>query len=526
MIRPVTKAHVLLFWLEANSSAGPVKAARGACSPPCAVSQLLPALCRVPAGTDGALGQPRATRASAPSSGTGRGDESWAGLGWAGLAAPGHTETQRGTLTPETQRGTLTPETQRGTLTPETQRGTLTPEAGTEAVPSRGKQEHARKCPRSQCFIHAFTCPRAPVLCWKGPAETSPAGSLQQFVAGDGNAAARGRSEDPTPMSRPPCPPGSAAGSRHRSSALNLPSKPRINYSAAPRTPRNIRARGALAAPAPRCRTLHAGGDGWIRALCPGNPERWHGAESEPGRDRFLLEARGSHEGRVVGVLGSLGTDPCAMLHARGWPQPPDLAQATGTVAPVLLQADGNWELGGITLGCFTPNPSLGSSTEGACRSRSGWEPSRHGQPPCLGGPYGDRDGANPGAAQAPPPDIPGCPSCSQTCPGWRDELHPWPGRGRKVPGEGDKGEPGTQHPRVMLRGDPVEAGAESLSGDMNGHDGRSQAPARGLTLKKKKVYLFQDLTFFFSPFLLFLPVFQKKWGKSTKKVSCGTAKV
>lgn len=91
------------------------------------------------------------------------------------------------------------------------------------------------------------------------------------------------------------------------------------------------------------------------------------------------------------------------------------------------------------------------------------------------------------------------------------------------MPGEGEKGGPGTHHPRVMLRWESVQAGTESR----RVHVGRSQAPARGLTLKKKwfiyfKIFLF----FFFPPFLLFLPVFQKKWGKSTKKVSCGTAKV
>lgn len=136
-----------------------------------------------------------------------------------------------------------------------------------------------------------------------------------------------------------------------------------------------------------------------------------------------------------------------------------------------------------------------------------------------FGGTHGgdrDEDGANPGAAQAPPPDIPGCPICSRACPGWQDVLHPWPGRGRKVPGESEKGGPGTHHPWVMLRWEPVQAGTESR----RVHVGRSQAPARGLTLKKKMVYLFQDLPFFF--FLLFccFYLYFKKSGAKVQKKS------
>lgn len=169
--------------------------------------------------------------------------------------------------------------------------------------------------------------------------------------------------------------------------------------------------------------------------------------------------------------------------------------------------------------GCFTQNPAgiPGSSTAGGCWSRSGWEPSPRVQPRCLGGPM---VGTGMSKSWSSPGTSTRHPGVSRMC--------CTPGTGRKLPGEGDKGGPGTQHPRVRLRGDPVGAGSESLSGDRTVRVGRSQAPARGLTLKKKKkVYLFQDLPFFFSPpFLLFLPVFQKKWGKSTKKVSCGTAKV
>lgn len=176
------------------------------------------------------------------------------------------------------------------------------------------------------------------------------------------------------------------------------------------------------------------------------------------------------------------------------------------------------------TLGRLTPNPSgiLGSCTEGGCWSRSGWEPSPRVQPRCLGGPM-----VGTGMGWSKPRSSPGTSSRHPGCPGRQDLLHPWPGTGRKVPGEGDKVGAGTHHPRVTLRWDPVEAGTESLPGHMNVRVGRSQAPARGLTLKKKKgLFISRSSFFFFPPFLLFLPVFQKKWGKSTKKVSCGTAKV
>lgn len=84
----------------------------------------------------------------------------------------------------------------------------------------------------------------------------------------------------------------------------------------------------------------------------------------------------------------------------------------------------------------------------------------------------------------------------------------------------GGQGE-GTGHPpppRVTLRWDPGEQGLNllCLCREIAGTGKR-------LNLKKKKV-LFQDLPFFF--LFLFLLVFQKKWGKSTKNVSCRTAKV
>lgn len=168
------------------------------------------------------------------------------------------------------------------------------------------------------------------------------------------------------------------------------------------------------------------------------------------------------------------------------------------------------------TLGRLTPNPAgiLGSCTEGGCWSRSGWEPSPRVQPRCLGGPM-----VGTGMGWSKPRSSPGTSSRHPGCPGRQDLLHPWPGTGRKVPGEGDKVGAGTHHPRVTLRWDPVEAGTESLPGHMNVRVGRSQAPARGLTLKKKKGLFISRSSFFFSLlFCCFYLYFKKSGAKVQKK--------
>lgn len=112
----------------------------------------------------------------------------------------------------------------------------------------------------------------------------------------------------------------------------------------------------------------------------------------------------------------------------------------------------------------------------------------------------------------------PGTSSRHPGCPGRQDLLHPWPGTGRKVPGEGDKVGAGTHHPRVTLRWDPVEAGTESLPGHMNVRVGRSQAPARGLTLKKKRFIYFKIFLFFFPSFFVVFTCISKKVGQKYKK--------
>lgn len=94
-----------------------------------------------------------------------------------------------------------------------------------------------------------------------------------------------------------------------------------------------------------------------------------------------------------------------------------------------------------------------------------------------------------------------------------------WQSQGRGGLGTYSQGRGGlgTYHPPwVMLRWELGEQGPNlpCLCQEIAGTGKR-------LNFKKKNV-LFQDLPFF----LLFLPVFQKKWGKSTKKVSCGMAKV
>lgn len=298
---------------------------------------------------------------------------------------------------------------------------------------------------------------------------------------------------------------------------LISPSEPRINYLAAHRMHREHPIHAELRlwlAAAPGGRRLHPRAphtsfcvviNGSLSSL-PRNTECWLVDESGSRRNRFLLEARGGW----WECWESLGRDPCSVLHPRGWRQgQPGLAKATGTVALVLLHVSRNWELV-TTLGRFTQNPSgfLGSSIEGECWSRRGWEPSPRVQPHCLGGPM---VGTGMGMEQIleQPRHLHqaslGVPSAAR------------PGRGSEVLGEGDKGGSGTRHPQVTLKGDPVEAG----TGSCRVRVGRLQAPARGLTLKKKKVYLFQDLPFFFfSSFFVVFTCISKKVGQKVQKKS------
>lgn len=64
--------------------------------------------------------------------------------------------------------------------------------------------------------------------------------------------------------------------------------------------------------------------------------------------------------------------------------------------------------------------------------------------------------GMEQGAAQAPLPNIPGCPGCTPAPPGWQhpagtplrwDAVHPRTSRAREVPREGKEGGPGTHPP-------------------------------------------------------------------------------